>query len=415
VIPSRCDSRSSIPVKRIRHDEDIHSRSRIRSGIIVQRSIPYEARRRLVSEEVYKPRILWRQLYRRRLTIGLLHCEQRLGSSCGTSQIGGTFSSTQIYYSSILTVLQNHNSFSNGRPWPSYVAQYSGANVYNYAVSGAACSNDVTPVNFPAINGPYPAVEQYEIPAYIADSKYVDEDGTNFLNTPPDETVYSIFIGTNDLGNYALLTDEQQPGTNIVNYTDCVVRALGSIYDNGGRHFVLQNVAPLNLSPQYGLPGKGGLPTSQYWLDKSSNTTEISYKMAEYVSLVNAVYKYQTPYLFEVAKRFPGAHIALMDMHGLVSRKPQGGLFYQQRLTIFFSLLQITDIYNNPSQYLNGSAPLNVTGFASSDMKAANTTDKDSFLWYDELHPGEQADRVIAREFLGVVAGDSKWATYWSG
>jgi len=228
---------------------------------------------------------------------------------------------TQIYYFSILTALQNHNSFSNGRPWPSYVAQYSGANVYNYAVSGAACSNDVTPVNFPAINGPYPAVEQYEIPAYIADSEYVDENGTNFLNTPPDETVYSIFIGTNDLGNYALLTDEQQPGTNIVNYTDCVFRAIGSIYDNAGRHFVLQNVAPLNLSPQYGLPGKGGLATSQYWLDKPSNITEISYKMAEYVSLVNAAYKYQTPYLFEVAKRFPGAHIAVMDMHGLVSRK----------------------------------------------------------------------------------------------
>jgi hypothetical protein len=228
----------------------------------------------------------------------------------------------------MLTVLQSHNSFSNGRPWPSYVAQYSGANVYNYAVSGAACSNHVTPVNFPAINGPYPAVEQYEIPAYIADSKYVDDNGAKFLNTPPDETVYSIFIGTNDLGNYALLNDEQQPGTNIVNYTDCVFRAIGSVYDNGGRHFVLQNVAPLNLSPQYGLPGKGGLATSQYWLDKPSNITEISSKMAEYVSLVNTVYKYQTPYLFEVANRFPGAHVAVMDMHGLVSWKRQGWLSY---------------------------------------------------------------------------------------
>ena len=48
-------------------------------------------------------------------------------------------------------------------------------------------------------------------------------------------------------------------------------------------------------------------------------------------------------------------------------------------------------------------------------MNGADKTDKDSFLWYDEQHPGEQADRVIAREILGVVAGDSKWATYWSG
>jgi hypothetical protein len=307
----------------MQHDQDMHSHSRSGFGNTFQCSTQH-----LVFEELHKPRVIRRQLYRRRLEIGLFHREQWLSSFGWTSQTGGTFSNTQMYYFPMLTVLQNHNSFSNGRPWPSYVAQYSGANVYNYAVSGAACSNHVTPVNFPAINGPYPAVEQYEIPAYIADSKYVDENGTNFLHTPPDETVYSIFIGTNDLGHYALLTDEQQPGTNIVNYTDCVFRAIGSIYDNGGRHFVLQNVAPLNLSPQYGLPGKGGLATSQYWLDKPSNITEISSKMAEYVSLVNAVYKYQTPYLFEVANRFPGAHVAVMDMHGLVSWKRQGWLSY---------------------------------------------------------------------------------------
>jgi hypothetical protein len=35
-------------------------------------------------------------------------------------------------------------------------------------------------------------------------------------------------------------------------------------------------------------------------------------------------------------------------------------------------------------------------------------------MWYDELHPSEQTDRVIAREFVDVVKGGSKWATYWS-
>lgn len=34
-------------------------------------------------------------------------------------------------------------------------------------------------------------------------------------------------------------------------------------------------------------------------------------------------------------------------------------------------------------------------------------------MWYDELHPSEQTDRVIAREFLEVIKGKSKWATYW--
>ena len=215
--------------------------------------------------------------------------------------------------------LQNYHSADGGRPWPQYVAQYSGAHVYNYAVSGAVCSNDITPRTFAAINAPFPAVEQYEIPAYIADSKYVYPNGTKFLDDPVDETVYSIFIGTNDLGNYAFISDAQVPGTTIVNYTDCVFNAIQSIYDNGGRYFVLQNVAPLQLSPQYGLPGKGGLASTQYWPDKPSNITEISYKMLEYVSLVNTIFKYETPYLTEVVSRYPGAQIAVMDINGLVS------------------------------------------------------------------------------------------------
>ena len=75
------------------------------------------------------------------------------------------------------------------------------------------------------------------------------------------------------------------------------------------------------------------------------------------------------------------------------------------------------DIYNNPSEYLNGSAPLNVTGYVNhcnttgGDCKA--NKHPDSFMWFDELHPSQQTERVIARNFLDVVKGASKWATYW--
>jgi hypothetical protein len=219
---------------------------------------------------------------------------------------------------------KNYNSASGGRPWPQYVAQYSGAHIYNYAVSGAVCDNNVTPRFFSAINAPFPAVAQYEVPAYIADSTYRYPNGTKFMINPPDQTVYSIFIGTNDLGNYAFITDSNVAGTSLVNYTNCVFDQLQRVYNNGGRYFVIQNVAPLNLVPQYAAPGKGGLSATQYWPDKanySTNVTEISYKMFEYVSLVNDVFAYQTPYLVEVAKRFPGAHFAVMDINGLVSRK----------------------------------------------------------------------------------------------
>ena len=76
------------------------------------------------------------------------------------------------------------------------------------------------------------------------------------------------------------------------------------------------------------------------------------------------------------------------------------------------------DIFANPSSYLNGTAPLNVTGW----VQHCNTTggdcvdnpSPDSFLWFDELHPSEQAQRVIAKTFVDVVRGRSSWASYWS-
>jgi hypothetical protein len=73
------------------------------------------------------------------------------------------------------------------------------------------------------------------------------------------------------------------------------------------------------------------------------------------------------------------------------------------------------DIWNRPSEYLNGTAPLNVTGFVTgcATTTCSEKSDWDSFLWYDELHPSEQASRVVAEEFIKVVKGGSKWVTYW--
>ena len=79
-------------------------------------------------------------------------------------------------------------------------------------MSGAVCSNDITPRYLSLLDGPFPALEQYEIPAYIADSHYIEDDGTKFMIDPPDATVYVIWDGTNDLGYYAFIQDEQVKG-----------------------------------------------------------------------------------------------------------------------------------------------------------------------------------------------------------
>jgi hypothetical protein len=214
----------------------------------------------------------------------------------------------------------NYHSADGGRPWPQYVAQYSGAKIYNYAVSGAVCSNDITPRTFASIKADFPDVMGYEVPAYLADSKYVYPNGTKALDVPVDSTVYSMFIGTNDLGNYAFIDDSQVAGKVIPDYIDCVYDQFSRLYDSGARYFVLQNVSPLQLSPQYGLPSKGGLNATQYWPEKiTKNTTEVSGRMLETVTTVNDVFKYRTPYEVLLANKYPGAHFALMDMYGLVS------------------------------------------------------------------------------------------------
>lgn len=145
-----------------------------------------------------------------------------------------------------------------------------GAKLYNYAVSGAVCDNNIIYRYLSAINGPFPDVV-YETAAFVADSKYINattKTNTLYTNRRDSNTVYSMWIGTNDLGSYAFLTDSSLNGTVISDYVDCIYNRFDQIYADGGRYFVLMNTAPLQLSPLYGMPGAGGLAASHYWPDK---------------------------------------------------------------------------------------------------------------------------------------------------
>ncbi|KAK4949651.1 hypothetical protein LTR10_011492 [Elasticomyces elasticus] len=298
-----------------------------------------------------------------------------------------------------------------GRTWPRYVVQYTGSTVnggwdpqmtlYNYAVSGAVCSNEITPRWLPSINNNFPSVLEYEVPAFQADlvSPRINATPPEPYFTPPltaASAVYALWIGTNDLGVWAFITDSQIPGKVLSDYTSCVYDVFDGLYASGGRMFVLMNTAPLHLAPLYANASAHGVGPNQYWADKPSNLTEIAETMHEYTSTVNNVFKYQTPFEALVAKRYPGAQFALMDMYSLIS-----------------------DIYDDPTAYLNGT---DVTSWMYDNhcnvnqtvcVKSDNGTNPDGFLWYDELHPSEQTDRVIARNFVQVLNGTSKYATYY--
>lgn len=116
--------------------------------------------------------------------------------------------------------------------------------------------------------------------------------------------------------------------------------------------------------------------------------------MKEYTQTVNSLFNYRTPYELLIANRYPGASFAIFDVNKLV-----------------------TDIYNNPDEYL--ASPANVTGqyhlcnVNGTDCTSQSDIGLTHFLWYDELHPSQTTDEIIAHEFVNVVQGSSKYATYW--
>lgn len=279
---------------------------------------------------------------------------------------------------------------SGGLAWGQFVAQSTGAAYFDYAVSGATCSNDIVARYLAGINRTFPAVLEDELPSFVADIQFE----TLYANRTAENTVYALWIGTNDLGYGALLTDSQAPGTNITSYIDCIWTVFDTIYATGGRRFVLLNTAPLQLAPLYTPQSVGGIGDNQFWPNKTLyNETEYQYKILEYTQLVDRIFDYGVPFEMLVKGRWPDATFDIFDVNSL-----------------------ITDIYNNPSGYLD--APANVTGwYHNCDTEGANCVDAtnplDTFLWYDSLHPSERTDEIIAREFIGVIAGNSSYGTHY--
>ncbi|CAJ2503562.1 Uu.00g109560.m01.CDS01 [Anthostomella pinea] len=288
------------------------------------------------------------------------------------------------------TVIPTSNfTATGGYAWPHFASQKLGATTHNYAVSGAVCSNEIVSRFLSSINGPFPSVIDYEVPAFKAD--------VELMGKPPQNSVYALWIGTNDLGQAAFITDSQTPGATISDYIDCIWSVFDGIYSAGGRDFVLFNLAPLDKSPLYNSPENGGVGDGKYWANKTAyNTTELEQKMLEYTTTVNTVFDYGVPFQLLVKKRWPGASFSIFDVHQLLS-----------------------DIIDEPSKYLNALA--NVTGYyyqcpwpLPDYSLCKNSEDPlSSFLWYDELHPSEKTDQIIAAEFVNLLHGNSTYGTHY--
>lgn len=84
-----------------------------------------------------------------------------------------------------------------------------------------------------------------QLPLYFA------EKANGTLRLAPEETVYTLWIGTNDLGANALLTGETN-GATVVDAVTCAVNWVKTLYLSGARNFLFQNVSgPLALKKRH--------------------------------------------------------------------------------------------------------------------------------------------------------------------
>ncbi|TCD62320.1 hypothetical protein EIP91_007060 [Steccherinum ochraceum] len=273
-----------------------------------------------------------------------------------------------------------------GTAWPVYAARDGHFDLFPFARSGATCSNNIT-------NRPFPSVFESQLPLFFAEKA----NGTLRLN--PTNTIFTLWIGTNDVGAGALITGNGVNGATIVDTVSCAINFVKTMYKSGFRNFLFQNMIPLQKTILYSADSY----PNRFWT-APRNTTEWSVTMTELTTGGNEIAKLM---LQALPSTLPGAHIGLFDSHAL-----------------------FTDMLAHPQVYLNGTAPLNITGAVRSCVfpegadpsdtslaacTIATGTDVDSFLWFDELHPSEQADRVVAREVTAAIQRkSSRWATWFS-
>lgn len=194
-----------------------------------------------------------------------------------------------------------------------YASWYSRANLYNCAVAGAACFNDITPRWDDDTVGLFPDYQGYETPDFLADKAVTNADGTQLFTGESESTVYSLWIGTNDLGNKAFLTDSEISGKSIPDDIDCNYSVFDNLYVSGARNMILMNIVPLNYAPQYALLQDGGVVSDKYLTDKAMwNATALSGRMWDQADLANGTFEYRTPVEVKIENRDPDANFVGM-------------------------------------------------------------------------------------------------------
>ncbi|KAG6820035.1 hypothetical protein H0H93_006270 [Arthromyces matolae] len=113
-----------------------------------------------------------------------------------------------------------------GVSWPTYAAGYAHVSLHPFARAGATCSNNLT-------YRPFPSLFESQLPLYFT------EKNNGSLRLNPQETLYTLWIGTNDLGVNSIISDSNT--ASLVEVTSCMVNWVKVLYESGARNFLFQN------------------------------------------------------------------------------------------------------------------------------------------------------------------------------
>ncbi|KAL9105194.1 MAG: hypothetical protein Q9227_009577 [Pyrenula ochraceoflavens] len=292
-----------------------------------------------------------------------------------------------------------------------YLSLYTGLPFDNYACGGAACSNTLTP-----LSGSPPDVSSGQLEWFVQDhviSNSTSSSSSSTLDIPGSETLALLWIGTNDLGIHSLLQPDNTttplppfypsipplaPGsdnaTTLTSLANCQLSTIRTLHTTYGiQNFLLLSTIPLHLTRLYAPLDSGTI----YW-PQPHDGRAWNLNIFHLTTTLNSLLK-------------SGLHSLSTELTPTPTSTESG-----PNLNFFDTYTFLSTLYVSPTSYFNGSLPANVTGHCHQCPNATDwrycgigdcvgAEERDSFMWWDELHPSEQTGRVLAREVAGWVGG----------
>lgn len=252
---------------------------------------------------------------------------------------GDSLSDNQNMYNATLWTLPNSKSwyagrFSNGKNWVEYVSDDLKLPLYNWAVGGAGIDS-----------------EEKLIPSVIEQVQSWEQYMQRAQNYRPENTLFTLFVGANDLINYDSAVDQIICGKR---------RALHSLIQAGARNILLLTLPDVSRAPLFKLR-------------KSGNT--IKNKIQDLnAQLVKLTHDLQAEY-------GPSLVIRLFDTY-----------------PVFDDLMDNPNkyyIYNTTTSCLNINTD-SIMNYLKSSEPRTLCTDPDAFVFWDILHPTTRIHRILA-------------------